>query len=184
MMDHYQFYLVVPLNRFTAAHGGTAGSPVNMPAVWSLPTAVGARTWQTPGGTATNRDVIFGAVKDEAGASVADWWHRPSWDDVFYGGEYHGSQIGPTRDGPKLRHVASGNEFFVAKFVHPHVPLMAPMSDGDPAGLFQILDGPLNFSQSTMTKLANNVGDYVGWRDWRVALRPQVIAGNLEVLGE
>ena len=185
IVDLYQFYTLIPDSRVTAAHGGTAPSAVDAPAVWSLPNTVGERTWQTPTGAKGNRDIIFGKVIDPDGLTVAEWWHRPSWDEVLFGGGTLGArQMGPCTEGGRLRHVSSGNIFFLAKFVWPHVPRMMPSGDTATDGLMRVVGGAVDTTQSTMTKLANDDGDYIGKADWDQTVVAEIEAGNLVLLPE
>ncbi len=180
--EQYHFYWIIPDDRVTAAYGGTAPAAVDAPAVWSLPNAVGDLTWQTPDGPKGNRDIIFGAVADPDGVTVAEWWHRPSWDEVLFGGAQHGPQMGPCTEGGRIEHVASGNVFFLAKTIWPHVPRHMPSSDTAVDGIFRIVGGAINTAQSTMTHLANDDGDYIGRKDWEQSILTEVDAGNLVLL--
>ena len=182
--SHYHFYWIIPDSRVTVTYGGTAPSAVLVPAVFSLPITVGEYTWQNPGGSKGNRDIIFGAILDPDAVTVGAWWHRPSWDEVLFGGAVHGPQLGPCSEGGRIRHVASGNVFFVAKTVWPHVPRLTPSSDTAVDGMFRIVDSAVNIAQSTMTKLANDDGDYIGKADWNGTIVPEIAAGNLVLLPE
>ena len=189
-MEHLRFYWLVNANRFSTDVGGSAVSAVDMPAKYSLPIAVGERTWDNPTGTKGVRDIIFGAIKDPDGATVAEWWHRATYEDAFFGTQrtiqqsYHGPQFGPSPEGPRVRHVASGNEYFIAPMIWPHIPLMMRASDTDSDGFFNLVQTAVDTAQSTVTKMGSNeIGDYIGYRDWHESLEP-LFGTTLELLAE
>ncbi len=164
------------------ARGGTAWAPALVPAVWGFPDAVGELTWETPDGAMGTKDIIFGTVLDPDASVVAEWWHRPSWDEVLFGGAQHGPQMGPCVEGGRLRHVASGNVFFVAQSIWPHLPRLVPSTDAAWNGLFRLMPLFSGTELSTLTHLANDDWDCVGRKDWEQTILPAVSSGALELL--
>ncbi len=156
-----------------------------MPARWSLPLAVGDWTWDNPGGPKSTRLPIFGAIQDPAETvDPAVWYKRASYDAAVFGDPsgLHGAQFGPTPLGPTLRHVASGNEYYVASMVAPHYPDMMPKADADTDGFFETVCASINQGDSLVTQMAAGVtGSYFGYFDWHRNLVP-LFGTTLELL--
>ena len=181
-MTHLRFYWLFRKDLITVANGGSAASSVKMVNKWSLPFAVGDWTWDNPGGAHTGRTPIFGAIKDPNASVLADWWHQASYDDALWGCEHHRKQFGPCPRHPRLRHVASGNEYFIASMISPHIPSMMPRLDTDVAGFFDLVTTAVNVAQSTATKMANGeIGDYIGYWDYKRNIEP-LLGSTLELI--
>lgn len=172
-MDHYQFYIVMPqsmVNNLVPAHWGLPVSP-------AYPKDDG------------NRDIIFGGYTLGVDGNF-DTWRRPTWKEVAQGvANVHGKQLGPPGEFIYTYPNTSTVTWFVAKFVHPHLPSALPLAVGG-QGLFSLLDnvtlsGGKKMIEATIQECVDDQTTFYSDRrrlvDW---MNQEIDAGNLTRPGE